>query len=280
VTPTDKALWVIERNLASPLTLGEIAVACGVSSYHLAHAFGASAGLSVMHYVRGRRLTNAARSLATGATDILDLALETGYGSHEAFSRAFRAQFRATPESVRRTASTEELPMIEAMRISDRDKIALEPPRFVQGAPLLVVGLSERQSFEAPQAIPAQWQTFMALYGDIPDKANPIPLGISLNMDEDGNFDYVCGVEVSAFGSAPRGLVELRLRAQRYAIFQHRGHVAQITATYAAIWNEWLPTQDLRAVDAASLERHLDSFDPRTGLGGVEIWIALEKEDG
>jgi AraC family transcriptional regulator len=229
-----------------------------------------------MHYVRARRLTLAARSLATGAADILDLALESGYGSHEAFSRAFRAQFGATPESVRRSASTEELPMIEPMRNPDTDKIALEPPRFVEGASLLVVGLSERQSFQAPQGIPAQWQTFMAAYGDLPDKANPIPLGVSLNMDEDGTFDYVCGVEVTAFGSAPPGLVQLRLPAQRYAVFQHRGHVAQITATYSAIWNEWLPAQDLRAADAASLERHLESFDPRTGLGGVEIWIPIK----
>ncbi len=46
MTLTNKALWVIERNLDRPLTLGEIADACGVSSYHLAHAFDASTGTS------------------------------------------------------------------------------------------------------------------------------------------------------------------------------------------------------------------------------------------
>ena len=90
-----------------------------VSRYHLAHAFGAATGLSVMQYVRARRLTVAARTLADGAPDILDLALDAGYGSHEAFSRAFRSQFGVTPGMVRRQASTEDLPMTKAMNIPD-----------------------------------------------------------------------------------------------------------------------------------------------------------------
>jgi AraC family transcriptional regulator len=46
-----------------------------------------------MRYVRGRRLTEAAKVLSDGAPDILTVALDAGYGSHEAFTRAFRDQF-------------------------------------------------------------------------------------------------------------------------------------------------------------------------------------------
>jgi AraC family transcriptional regulator len=276
MTLTNKALWVIERNLDRQLTLGEIAEACGVSSYHLAHAFGQSTGLSVIQYVRGRRLSAAARALATGAPDILDLALETGYGSHEAFSRAFRAQLGKTPETVRRNRSTEDLPMIKAMRIPEGSGVELEPPRFLTGAPMLVVGLAARQSFGTTEAIPAQWQRFMAAYGEIADKTSPIPLGISANMDDEGNFDYVCAVEVSKFSATPRGLIEMHIPAQHYAIFRHGDHICKITATYAAIWNDWLPAHGRSVADGANLERHLETFDPRTGLGGVEIWIPLK----
>jgi len=276
MTLTNKALWVIERNLDRPLTLGDVADACGVSRYHLAHAFGGSTGLSVMQYIRGRRLAAAARSLATGAPDILGLALETGYASHEAFSRAFRSQFGTTPEMVRRKASTEDLPMIKAMRIPDGGSIELEAPRFVSGPPMLVVGLSARHSFATTQDIAAQWQKFMASYGDIPDKTNPIPIGISANMDDDGIFEYTCGVEVSRFSATSRGLVQLRIPAQTYAVFQHREHVSQIGATYAAIWNHWLPDHSRLAADGPTLERHLETFNPQTGLGGVEIWIPIK----
>src|SRR6201993_1561952 len=77
----------------------------GVTDHHLARAFGVLTGQSLMRYVRGRRLTEAARSLAAGEPDILKVALEAGYGSHEAFTRAFREQFQVTPEDFRSARS-------------------------------------------------------------------------------------------------------------------------------------------------------------------------------
>jgi len=53
---------------------------------------------SVMRYVRGRQLTEAARCLASGAPDILAIALEAGYGSHEAFTRAFAISSVSRPK--------------------------------------------------------------------------------------------------------------------------------------------------------------------------------------
>jgi AraC family transcriptional regulator len=279
MTLTDKALWVIERNLDSTLDLKRIAQACGVSRYHLAHAFGESAGLSMMHYVRQRRLSAAAEALAKGAPDILDLALETGYASHEAFSRAFRAAFGATPEMVRRQASTEELTMMKPLKLSEGADLALEPPRFERRPATLFVGLAQRHAFESPQNIPAQWQKFMACYGDIPDKVQPIPVGVSMDMDEDGNFEYVCAVEVSKFSGTPKGLIELRVAAQNYAVFLHAGHVSTLSATYAAIWNQWQPGHNRVVADAPNLERHCETFDPRTGMGGVEIWIPVREAE-
>jgi AraC family transcriptional regulator len=275
MTLTNKALWMIERNLHRPLALGDIAEACGVSRYHLAHAFGASAGLSVMAYVRARRLSAAAEALARGAPDILDLALDAGYGSHEAFSRAFRAGFGATPEMVRRRASTEGLDMTKPLTIRETSATTLAPPRFEAGGPMLFVGLAQRHAFGAPQGIPAQWRKFMEVFDQIPDR-KPIPVGVSLDMDDDGNFEYVCAAEVAKFSATPKGLIELRVPAQSYAVFLHDKHVSEIGATYAAIWNRWLPEHNRVAADGASLERHRETFDPRTGLGGVEIWIPLK----
>jgi AraC family transcriptional regulator len=177
---TNKALWTIERHLERLLTLGDLADACGVSQFHLAHAFGEATGLSVMQYVRGRRLTEAAQSLTSGnAPDILNLALDAGYGSHEAFSRAFRAQFGATPEMVRKSKTVENLAMIRPMKVPERTGFTLESPRFVSSPAMLVAGLAERHSFGATQGIPGQWQRFMKHYAEIPHKVQPIPLGVS-----------------------------------------------------------------------------------------------------
>src|ERR1700735_1524216 len=88
MNPAQKALWFIESHLAGALTLDQIADVAGISRFHMVRAFAAATGLSVMRYVRARRLSEAARVLAAGAPDILTLALDADYGSHEAFTRA------------------------------------------------------------------------------------------------------------------------------------------------------------------------------------------------
>jgi AraC family transcriptional regulator len=97
----EKALWFVESHFASEITLEDLAKAGGVSRFHITRAFGTATGRSIMRYVRGRRLTEAAKALSNGAPDILSVALDAGYGSHEAFTRAFRDEFGVTPETIR-----------------------------------------------------------------------------------------------------------------------------------------------------------------------------------
>src|SRR5262249_9179017 len=99
--PVGKALWFIESHYADDISLESIAAISGVTRYHLSPAFGYATGHSIMRYVRARRLSEAARTLVDGAPDILTVALDAGYGSHEAFTRAFRDQFGLTPETIR-----------------------------------------------------------------------------------------------------------------------------------------------------------------------------------
>ena len=93
VSVTGKALWYIESHLGEELSLDTIACAVGVSRFHLSRAFAVSIGCSLTSYVRARRLSQAARMLADGAPDIFALAIDSGYGSHEAFTRAFHQYF-------------------------------------------------------------------------------------------------------------------------------------------------------------------------------------------
>src|SRR4051812_20074291 len=113
MNPAQKALWFIESHLASELSLDEVAAMAGISRFHMVRAFAAATGVSVMRYVRARRLSEAAKALANGAPDILAVALDTDYGSHEAFTRAFRDHFGVTPEAVRDSAHLDNLQLQE-----------------------------------------------------------------------------------------------------------------------------------------------------------------------
>src|SRR6266567_8860128 len=165
MNPAQKALWFIESHLADALTLDEIAGVGGISRFHMVRAFAAATGLSVMRYVRARRLTEAARALANGAPDILGLALDADYGSHEAFTRAFRDHFGVTPEAVRAATCLDNLKLQEPIVMDSTLLDNLRPPRFETGKPFLVAGVGERYNHGdgVGAGIPNQWQRFHQL---------------------------------------------------------------------------------------------------------------------
>ncbi|MBZ9757954.1 AraC family transcriptional regulator [Mesorhizobium sp. ESP6-5] len=276
MNPTEKALWFIESHLPEAVTLDDVAQSSGVSRFHVTRAFGAATGRSVMGYMRSRRLTEAARRLAGGAPDILCVALDAGYNSHEAFTRAFRDQFGTTPELVRAQGSTETLDLVEPILMDNSLLTTLEPPRFETSRPFLIAGLGERYSCESSAGIPMQWQRFAPYIGHIPGQVAGVFYGVCLNGDDAGNFDYVVGVEVRDFADLPKEFQRVRVPARRYAVFTHREHISTIRRTINTIWNSWLPASGHEVADAPEFERYGPEFDAHTGNGGLEIWVPVK----
>ena len=276
MSPAQKALWYIEGHLGDALTLDEIAAIGGVSRFHMVRAFAEATGVSVMRYVRARRLSEAARALAGGAPDILNLALAADYGSHEAFTRAFRDHFGVTPEAVRAGTCLDRLKLQEPILMDSTALDHLKPPRFETGKALLVAGIGERINHENNGAgIPNQWHRFHQRVGDIPDRVGKLAYGVCCNGDDAGNFDYIAGVEVSDFSDLPREFSRVRIPEQKYAVFSHRDHISTIRRSVNTIWNHWLPASGHKLADAPSFERYDEKFDPATGDGGLEIWVPI-----
>ena len=182
MTPVQKALWFIESHSSASISLDDVAECAGVSRFHLLRAFAAATGLPIMRYLRGRRLTDAARRLAEGADDILSVALDAGYGSHEALTRAFRDQFGTTPEAIRRQGALQGIELLEALRMADTPRKDLAPPRFENGRTLLVAGIVEHYDGGSSHAgIPAQWQKLHPHLGNIPGQVGPVAYGVVYN---------------------------------------------------------------------------------------------------
>ena len=84
------------------LTLSRLADRLGYSEFHVSRRFREISGMPLRDYLRGRRLAFALRDLRDTDAGILDIALDYGFSSHEAFTRAFRAQYGMTPSQYRR----------------------------------------------------------------------------------------------------------------------------------------------------------------------------------
>lgn len=271
----DRALWVIERNTDQPLSLTGIAEACGISRSHLASAFASVTGVPVVRYLRGRRLTQAALKLADGAPDILDLALATGYGSHEAFTRAFCDQFGSTPEAVRESGSPSGIALVEPLELKARDLPVLAAPLLETTRSIKAVGLVREVRFDTVIEIPGQWRDFMSAYDEIDHPGDGIPIGLSWPAEDQGKFDYGCAAEVRSISRVPVGMRKIDIPTRLNAVFAHDGHVSTIFETYSAIWNTALPAVGLRLADGPVIERHNDAFDPSTGEGGLTLWVPV-----
>lgn len=271
----EKALWFLNGHYAQDIALEDVARAAGVSRHHLAHAFGRRFGISVMGYARCLRLSQAARELAAGAPDILGVALSAGYGSHEAFSRAFREQFGLTPDQLRAARSLDNLTLVTPMTPDPTPQTELQPPQFEAGRPLLVAGLEEHFKFADMSGIPALWQRFLPHIGHVPGQVGAWAYAV-VRPCSDG-IDYLCGVEVGSNALLPADLARVQVPAQRYAVFRHSGHVSTIGGTFQAILNGWLPGSGRQLVEAPFLERYGPEFDSRTGLGGIDILVPVHE---
>jgi AraC-like DNA-binding protein len=97
----EAAKVMINQDLGSIPSLGELASASGCSAFHLSRIFHRVTGLSLRRYVARLRGLAAAERLATGARDLTDLALDLGYSDHSHFTNSFRQEWDLPPSRFR-----------------------------------------------------------------------------------------------------------------------------------------------------------------------------------
>ncbi|MCL2545057.1 MAG: helix-turn-helix transcriptional regulator [Clostridia bacterium] len=83
------------------LTLRTIARESGYSEFHMTRKFKDLSGTSLRAYLRGRRLAFALIDVRDTAKNLLDIAVDYGFSSHEAFGRAFKATYGIPPSAYR-----------------------------------------------------------------------------------------------------------------------------------------------------------------------------------
>jgi AraC-like DNA-binding protein len=86
----------IEINIKQKLTAEGISKKMGYSIYHFSRIFSEQMGVSLMEYVKERRLLRAAEDIMLGKR-ILDVAIEYGYETHSGFTKAFRKKYGFSP---------------------------------------------------------------------------------------------------------------------------------------------------------------------------------------
>ena len=97
------ALALLHENPATPWTLERLAADLGVSRSALANRFTDVVGTPPIRYLARWRMQLASRLLSDGSAKVSAVALEVGYQSEAAFSRAFKEVAGISPAEWRRT---------------------------------------------------------------------------------------------------------------------------------------------------------------------------------
>jgi len=97
VTAVQKMQDYIEVNLSEKITLQDLADLAGYTFCYTSRIFKEITGISATDYIRARKLSVSAAQIAQVGQNILQVALDTNFESHEGYTRAFKKQFGLTP---------------------------------------------------------------------------------------------------------------------------------------------------------------------------------------
>ncbi|MBD5468843.1 MAG: helix-turn-helix transcriptional regulator [Lachnospiraceae bacterium] len=98
----NRILSYVERNLEKDLTLEEIAKELHYSKFYVERVFKEHTGQPLYRYMKNRRLNEAAKKLIETRRPIVEIALEAGYHSQQAFTQAFHEVSGLSPQKYRK----------------------------------------------------------------------------------------------------------------------------------------------------------------------------------
>ena len=280
----ERAIERIESSLGETLTLGCIADAAHLSPYHFARVFRAVYGDSVMHYARRRRLSEAVVMLRDTDQAVLDIAIACGFGSNEAFTRAFRKQYGIAPATYRRNAGLFHLPIHRRFDMNDLSKPIKVEPAFETREGFLAVGSAGEFQPGATYDIGAHWGRFAPRIPEIRHRVGNATYGICCLPGEGERdperFTYVAAVEVDSLDDIPEGMTGVRMPKRDYAVFAYDGGIGpNLRKMVQYIFGEWLPSSGYEQ-EGADFEYYDDRFDPESGRGTFYICVPVRKKSG
>lgn len=246
----EQAVIYIESHLGDGIKVEGVAKAAGYSYYHLNRQFMAVLGESIGSYIKKRRLADAAKKLLYTDRKIIDIALENGFESAEAFSRAFKSVYRASPKEYRENRLDT---FIAAKDRLDRGLLhhlaenVTVHPRIVELPEIMVAGLRGETTLR-DNRLQALWEQVNALHAQIPNRiVGGRGFGICeacqdntlYTMNDDVLFTEVAGAEVSSFEGLDEPFTAKALPGGRYAVFTHKGTLRMLPRTFEYIWGTW-----------------------------------------
>ncbi|WP_433607212.1 AraC family transcriptional regulator [Dactylosporangium sp. CA-139114] len=286
ISALNQLVDLVEEHLTEELDVGTFAKASGTTEYHLRRMFSSLAGMPLSEYVRRRRMTVAAADVVRGEDDLLSIAVRHGYGSTEAFGRAFRAVHGAGPGDVRRDGGPLRTQPRVRFRLTVEGSVPMDT-RIVERPAFRLVGHAARVPLVHRGVNPHIQRLVAALppreHARLKALADTSPAGllqVSADVDPDAAegspLTYLHGVAVALATPVPGDLHAIDVGAGMWAVFRTAGPFPRaLQDAWAATATAWFPSNPWRLRAGPSIVAFLERADDLS-TATCELWLPIE----
>jgi len=286
IAELNRLVELVEERLTDDLDVAGLATGLGTTEYHLRRMFSSLAGMPLSEYVRRRRMAVAAADVL-GDEDLLSIAVRYGYGSTEAFGRAFRSVHGVGPGDVRRDGGplrtqpqirfrlTVEGNITMDARITDRPAFRLIG--HAARVPLIHEGVNPHIQAHIA-SLPATEHERLKGLGDT-DPAGLLQVSADVDPDytEGSELTYLHGVAVAGAADLPDDLDEIEVPAGTWAVFRTEGeYPASLQVIWAATATDWFPSNPWRLRPGPSIVAVLERTEDFSAAV-CELWLPVER---
>ncbi|WP_030691060.1 AraC family transcriptional regulator [Streptomyces globisporus] len=288
----NQALDHIERRLEAEagqeVDIAEAARIAMTSEYHFRRLFSALAGMPLSVYVRRRRMTLAGAEVLGGERTLLDVAVRYGYGSGEAFARAFRSVHGIGPGEARRTGATLTAQPRMSFRVVVEGSTTMRY-RIVEKEAFRVVGRKARvplvhEGVNAAAAAHVGSLDEQAIVR-MKELADGEPKGVlsavvhlTDSREEGAEVDYWIGV-VTGPEAAAEELDALDVPAGTWAVFDNHGpYPSALQELWRDVFTQWFPSNPYASRPGPELLR-TQPVEIGTATDS-QLWIPVERVSG
>jgi AraC family transcriptional regulator len=293
-----RVIEAIDRNIDQTLDLDRLAAVAHFSPFHFHRLFTAWTGETLGDYVRRRRIELAAVHLiAQPRVPVLQIALGVGFGSGEAFARAFKQRYGCSASAWR---------ALQAAQRTKKSNPGQVNSKHSKAAPASLAEhdgsrrLNQENSMEVtiidrPPATIAYFR-HLGPYGEtvarfwqetyvpwaIMNKLGPDHARYGISHDDPGvtapaQCRYDACAEVSPDFVATGGALKTTIPGGKYAVLRFQGTVAEIGEAWTGLLRDWLPASGYQMDSRPCFEYYPRgaTYDANTGVFSCEICVPV-----
>ena len=267
------------------LSVQKLVKEVGYSRWQLQRTFLALTEISLSAHIRDVKLSRAAQQLIHENQGVLDIALAAGFGSQEAFTRAFKSKFALTPGEYRKRGVLDDISFhlfiptnkhwSKAMNIKIETKPAMTligQQDFFNGH-----GMENANNFDV---IPKLWRRFNAAMKTLSAEPEWTYGYVALSEQPNrGQLTYVAGFNKDDGPNDLPDAVSVSVPEQLYAIVPHHGLLKNIGETLDAFWAQWLPDSNYKMKGDINIEVYGSRFQADSVDSYFETWVPVEARE-